>query len=98
MDVNSSSSFIVFSSPLSGRIEKEDDLEFTSMTEFKLYVNGQYVRDLTELEKVSDFVVLECRKNIEEEKERILLERSMVMSGAPLSAPTSLDKKKKLKK
>ena len=97
MSNSKSSSFSILPDNGEEKTIKEDE-EFTSMTEFKLYVNGQYVRDLTEVEKVTDFVVSECRKNIEEEKERILLERSMVMSGAPLSAPTSLDKKKKLKK
>ena len=97
MSNSKASSFSLLPDTCDEKAIKEAE-EFTTMTEFKVYTNGQYVRDLTEKEKENDFVVSECRKNIEEERERILLERSMVMSGAPLSATTSLDKKKKLKK
>ena len=67
---------------------------FTVISKFEVYEHGLYVRDLTALEIESDTVVLECRKSIEEEKEKILLERTAVSTGA---APTQAvaDKKKK---
>ena len=67
---------------------------FTVISKFEVYEHGVYVRDLTALEIETDPVVLECRKSIDEEKEKILLERTAVSTGAAPTQPPA-DKKKK---
>ena len=67
---------------------------FTVISKFEVYERGVYVRDLTPLEIETDPVVQECRKSIEEEREKILLERTAVSTGAAPTQPAA-DKKKK---
>ena len=92
------SSFSVFPEYSEEKSTTEEEEEFTVIKEYALYLHGEYVRDLTEKEKETDPVVLECRKHIEEEKERILLGKSVVMSGGSLPTVTGAEKTKKTKK
>lgn len=69
--------------------------EFTVISKYELYEHGVFVRALTEEEIEKDPVVIECLKSIEEEREKIMLERLAALCGAVPPPGTGVDKKKK---
>ena len=80
------------STPTLGSISGE---EFTVISKYEMYEHGVFVRALTEEEIEKDPVVLECLKSIEEEREKIMLERLAALCGAVPPSGASADKKKK---
>ena len=71
--------------------------EFSVMVKYEKYERGAFVRDLTLEEIETDPVVLECRKIIEEESGKIILDRIAALKGGA-AFPLTADKKKKLQK
>ena len=71
--------------------------EFSVMVKYEKYERGAFVRDLTPEEIETDPVVLECRKIIEEESGKIILDRLAALKGGA-AFPLTVDKKKKLQK
>ena len=69
--------------------------EFTVISKYELYEHGVFIRALTEQEIDKDPVVAECLKSIEEEREKIMLERLAALCGAVPPPGAGADKKKK---
>jgi hypothetical protein len=69
--------------------------EFTVISKYELYEHGVFIRALTEEEIEKDPVVAECLKSIEEEREKIMLERLAALCGAVPPPGAAADKKKK---
>ena len=71
--------------------------EITVIVKYEKYERGAFVRDLTSEEIETDLVVLECRKIIEEESGKIILDRLAALKGGN-TFPLTADKKKRLQK
>ena len=71
--------------------------EFSVIVKYEKYERGAFVRDLMSEEIETDPVVLECRKVIEEESGKIILDRLAALKGGT-TLPLNADKKKKLQK
>ena len=71
--------------------------EITVIVKYEKYERGAFVRDLTMEEIETDPVVLECRKIIEEESGKIILDRLAALKGGN-TFPLTADKKKRLQK
>jgi hypothetical protein len=71
--------------------------EIAVIVKYEKYERGAFVRDLTLEEIETDPVVLECRKIIEEESGKIILDRLAALKGGN-NFPLTAEKKKRLQK